>query len=154
MTNEHFEILKDKRSHNQLTTILINKTVSYIVAKRIMPSYKEDLYYILAIFMKSENYQSKSLEVNSIMFYTFFYTFLAETFFVLVILFIVIVIASIYTKKVVSPLVQLTDYAKAINKNAYSRNSSKNLKKLGQIDISQIKVEKKIIFYVYYFFLK
>ena len=150
MTTEHLEILKDKRSNNQFTTISINNSVSYIVAKRIMPSYKKDLYYILAIFMKSEDYQSKSLEVNSIMFYTFFYMFLAEAFFVAVILFIVIIIASVYTKKVVEPLVQLTDYAKAINKNVHSRSASKNLKKLVKIDISQIKVCIKIIFYLYF----
>lgn len=143
MTTEHLELLKDKTTNNQFTTITINNSVSYIVAKRMVPSYKQDLYYILAIFMKSEDYQSKSTEVNTIMFYTFFYMFLAEAFFVAVILSIVIIIASVYTKKVVKPLVQLTDYAKAINKNAHDRTATKNLKNLVNIDISQIKVWRK-----------
>jgi hypothetical protein len=66
--------------------------------------------------------------------------FLAEAFLVLITLLVVIFIASIYTKRVVKPIVQLTDYAKAINKNAHDRSAKKNFKKLVAIDLSQIKV--------------
>ncbi len=140
MTTEHLEILKDPQTNNKFIKISVNDSISYIVAKRTISSYKESLYYILAIFIRASDYQSKSNEVNSIMFYTFFYMFLAEAFLVLITLLVVIFIASIYTKRVVKPIVQLTDYAKAINKNAHDRSAKKNFKKLVAIDLSQIKV--------------
>lgn len=71
---------------------------------------------------------------------------LLELIFSIFMLVIIILTSIFFIKKLVRPIVQITEFAKAVNQTALSLDKRKNIKKKKNFDIDEIQVLKILLF--------
>lgn len=71
---------------------------------------------------------------------------LLEILFSIILLVIIILTSIFFIKKLVQPIVQITEFAKVVNQTALSLDKRKNIKKKTNVDIDEIKVFNNNIF--------